>query len=41
MFVSGFKMCTQVGGTQLDVAVLMHGPLEILLPNTETIHSYS
>lgn len=33
MFVSGFKKCTQIGGAQLDAAVL-----EIKLPNTEIIH---
>lgn len=25
-------------GGQLDAAVLIHGPLEIILPNTEIIH---
>lgn len=40
LFVSGFKTCTQTGGPQLNVTVLIHGPLEILLPNIETIHLY-
>lgn len=31
-------MCTQIGGAQLGAAVLMHGPLETVLPNTEIIH---
>lgn len=31
-------MRTQIRGAQLDVAVLMPGPLEIVLPNTEIIY---
>lgn len=30
--------CAQTGGAQLNAAGLMHGPLEIILPNTEIIH---